>query len=338
MKYKPPFTITPVILRLVSEISELVGHVQALSGSTSPFLRKENRIRTIHASLAIENNTLTLEQVTAVLNGKHILGQPREIQEVHNAFIAYEHLETWNPSSQNDILAAHAMLMAGLVDHPGQFRTGGVGVFQGSRVVHMAPPAHLVHGHMTNLLEWLAISSDHPLIASCIFHYEFEFIHPFEDGNGRMGRLWQTLILSRWKPLFAFLPVETVIRDRQEGYYAALSQADSAGESTPFVEFLLDALHVALNEAVTSNVEHTDPATDPDTDPVKKLLYVFQKKTEQGIASLMEALDLSHRPTFRRNYLNPALAQGYVERTIPDKPNSTAQKYRLTEKGRQLIR
>ena len=145
-------------------------------------------------------------------------------------------------------------------------------------------------------------------------------------------------LLTLDSKLFAVLPVETVIRDRQEGCYAALAQADSAGESTPFVEFLLDALHVALNEAVTSNVEHTDPATDPDTDPVKKLLYVFQKKTEHGIASLMEALDLSHRPTFRRNYLNPALAQGYVERTIPDKPNSPAQKYRLTEKGRQLIR
>lgn len=153
-----------------------------------------------------------------------------------------------------------------------------------------------------------------------------------------MGRLWQTLILSRWKPLFAFLPVETVIRDRQEGYYAALSQADSAGESTPFVEFLLDALNVALNEVVTSGTECTDPVTDPDTDPVKKLLYVFREKPEQGIASLMEKLGLNHKPTFRRNYLNPALAQGYVERTIPDKPNSPAQKYRLTEKGRQRIR
>ena len=167
MKYKPPFTITPVILRLVSEISELVGHVQALSGSTSSLLRRENRIRTIHASLVIENNTLTLEQVTAVLNGKHVLGQPREIQEVRNAFIAYEHLETWNPSSQSDILVAHAMLMAGLVEHSGQFRTGGVGVFQGSRVVHMARPAHLVHEHMANLLTWLAASDDHPLVTNC---------------------------------------------------------------------------------------------------------------------------------------------------------------------------
>lgn len=145
-------------------------------------------------------------------------------------------------------------------------------------------------------------------------------------------------LLTLNSKLFTVLPVETVIRDRQEGYHAALSQADSAGESTPFVEFLLDALHVALNEAVTSNVEHTDPATDPDTDPVQRLLYVFREKPEQGIASLMEKLGLNHKPTLRRNYLNPALAQGYLERTLPDKPSSPTQKYRLTEKGRQLIR
>lgn len=249
IKYIPPYSLTSTMMRLVSEISELVGKAQMQTASPMPHLRKNNRIRTVHASLAIENNSLSVEQVTAILDGKHVLGLPKEIQEVRNAFKAYEKMEEWNPSDLSHLLDAHGVLMSGLVDHAGQLRTGGVGVFEGSRVIHMAPPAHLIHSQMQDLLHWLAETDEHPLISSCVFHYEFEFIHPFEDGNGRMGRLWQTLILSRWKPLFAYLPVETVIHSRQKAYYAALGNADQSGESTAFIEFLLEALLTALREA-----------------------------------------------------------------------------------------
>ncbi|MEK7392477.1 MAG: Fic family protein, partial [Fibrobacterota bacterium] len=244
----PPFTITPRILALVADIAVATERVTAQAKRMTPKLRRGNRIRTIQASLAIEQNTLTQEQVTALLDGKRVLGAPREIQEVRNAFAAYEALETWNPSKEADMLAAHGILMHGLVDRAGKYRTGAVGITQGQKVVHMAPPAGRVSGLMQNLMAWLAAAEVHPLVASCVFHYEFEFIHPFQDGNGRMGRLWQTLILSRWNPLFAWLPVESVVRDRQADYYAVLGRCDKAGNSTEFVEFLLEAILSALQE------------------------------------------------------------------------------------------
>jgi Fic family protein len=331
--HTPPFTITPAILSLVAEIAGEVGRLGALAGQGSvPQLRRENRIKSIHASLAIENNTLTLEQVTAVIAGKRVLGKPSEIQEVKNAFAAYEAMTGWNPSSVKDLLAAHHLLMAGLVDGAGRFRTRSVGIAQGNRVVHLAPPADRVPGLMKDLLAWLKRTDTHPLVASSVFHYELEFIHPFADGNGRMGRLWQTLILSRWNPLFAFLPVESVIRDRQADYYRVLGACDKAGNSTAFIEFLLAALLTALREASA-----TDQVSDQLTDQVKSLLKVLKTKPLSAIECMMR-LKLSHRPTFRANYLNPALEQGLIERTIPDKPNSRLQKYRLTEKGRAFRR
>lgn len=208
--YQPPYTITPAILHLVADICETIGRYSARGEQNlTPRLRRENRIRTIQASLAIENNTLTLEQVTAVLKGKRVLGHPREIQEVRNAFVAYETMEEWDPGSQKNLLAAHRILMTAVVDDPGRYRTSGVGIYRGEQLVHMAPPADRVPQLMADLLDWLSTTNEHPLVTSCIFHYEFEFIHPFSDGNGRMGRLWQTLILqsgilcwltSRWKP------------------------------------------------------------------------------------------------------------------------------------------
>ena len=202
MKYQPPYTINPTILNLVAEIGETIGRYTVLAEQNlTPRLRRKNRIRTIQASLAIENNTLTLEQVTAVIEGKRILGDPREIQEVRNAFATYEAMEEWEASSKEDLLAAHELLMHGLTDEPGRFRSGGVGIFRGEQLVHMAPPADRVPVLMADLLDWLVTTPEHPLVASCVFHYEFEFIHPFADGNGRMGRLWQTLILRNWKHL-----------------------------------------------------------------------------------------------------------------------------------------
>ncbi|OGQ96509.1 MAG: cell filamentation protein Fic [Deltaproteobacteria bacterium RIFOXYD12_FULL_57_12] len=329
--YTPPYTITSTILRLVAEIGECVGRHFIAAEAVTPRLRRGNRLRTIHASLAIENNTLTLEQVTAVLDGKRVLGHPREILEVQNAFAAYDGIEQWNPASREDLLAAHGTLMAGLVDDAGRFRTGSVGIVQGERVVHVAPPADRVPGLIGDLLGWLAGTGEHPLVASCVFHYEFEFIHPFSDGNGRMGRLWQTLLLSRWRPLMAFLPVETVIRDRQEEYYRVLARSDSTGDSTAFVEFLLAAILEALYETMA-----TDQVSDQHSDQVGTLLKVMKTERPLSAVELMAALGLSHRPSFRKYYLHPALNAGLIEMTIPEKPNSRSQKYRLTEKGRAV--
>lgn len=330
-RYQPLFTITPAILDLVEKISEKLGYWSASAGELSPKLRRSNRIRTIQASLAIENNTLSVEQVTAVLAGKRVLGLPREIQEVRNAFAAYEQLNRLQPSSVEDLLQAHGILMAGLLDGAGQFRTGKVGIYRDTALVHMAPPAKRVPSLVRELFNWLARGEVPLLVASCVFHYEFEFIHPFTDGNGRMGRLWQTLILSRWKPLLAYLPVETVIHEQQAAYYQALADADSATEATPFVTYMLQALLTAMSE-----VALTDQVNDQVSDQVKRLLAAFKGSKLLKAVELMARLGLQHRPTFRNNYLNPALAAGLIEMTQPDSPRSPAQQYRITARGRTL--
>lgn len=326
--HTPPFTITPKALDLVVQISEALGRLSARTAAAmTPKLRRSRRLRTIHSSLAIENNSLSLGQVTAVIEGKRVLGPAKDIQEVRNAFAAYEALDSWNPASAKDLLTAHQMFMKNLVDHPGRFRSGGVGIVKGSRLVHLAPPAERLPGLMKDLLGWLKRKAEHPLIASCVFHYELEFIHPFADGNGRIGRLWQTLILSRWKPELAFLPVESVIRERQAEYYAALAASDKAGRSTIFIEFLLSALLQAIHE-----VTATDQVSDQVSDQVKALLKCLAKRPLTALAC-MKKLGLAHRPTFRKNYLQPALDAGLIERTLPDKPSSSLQKYRLVSKS-----
>ncbi len=251
MTYRPPFTITESMLKAVAEICEMLGRWSVESKmDLLPQLRRQNRIRTIHASLAIENNSLSEKQVSAVIEGKNVLGHPREIHEVKNAFATYEEMQNWQPSSLEDLLKAHEILMSGLVDEAGKFRKGSVGVYNGKSLVHMAPPADPVPHLMQDLLNWLGKTDTHPLIASCAFHYEFEFIHPFSDGNGRMGRLWQSLILSKWQPLLAFLPVETVVHKQQSQYYQALSACDKNGNSNIFIEFMLDALRVSMQETI----------------------------------------------------------------------------------------
>lgn len=321
--YNPPYTITNKIVDLIAGISELIGHITVTSGlNNNPKLRRANRIKTIQASLAIENNTLTVEQITALLNGKRILGTHAEIKEVKNAYEVYEQLLTFNPYSVSDLLKAHGILMADLVKNAGYFRTGCVGVFKGRQVVHMAPPAEFVPEHIGNLINWYQKSTAHPLIKSAVFHYEFEFIHPFADGNGRMGRLWHTLLLAEWKEILAWIPVETLVKERQEEYYDALGKADKEADSTVFVEFMLTALRDALKE-----IPPTDQDGDQETDQVNKLLYALSDETLSAV-ELMKRLNLKHRPTFRKNYLKPALAKGLIEMTIPDKPNSKNQKYR----------
>ncbi len=325
-EYKPPFHMTDKITNLIADISEQVGRVTVLShGNLNPHLRKENRIRTIHSSLAIEHNSLSLEQVTAILDGKHILGNPNEIKEVQNAYETYEMMLKLNPASVDDLLKAHKMMMNGLIPENGRFRSGGVGVFDGDVVVHMAPPANLVPGQIHDLFAWHQNSEMHPLIKSAIFHYEFEFIHPFADGNGRMGRMWHSLLLGQWKELFYWLPIEELIRTRQKEYYDALGKSDKEADSSAFVELMLEIIADTLKQiTVVGNAEST-PQSDM-TAQVVKLLEALSDETLSA-SEIMKRLGLSHRPTFRKNYLNPALEQGLIEMTIPDKPNSRNQKY-----------
>lgn len=329
--YKPPLTITDEIIVLVSEISEEVGRISVLQeGHITPHLRRKNRIRTIHSSLAIENNTLTIDQVTAIIDGKRVLGNPNEIREVRNAYDAYELMLELDPLSIDDLLKAHRLMMAGLIPENGVFRTSGVGVFNGQRVIHMAPPAEFVSGQIHDLIAWYSESRLHPLIKSSVFHYEFEFIHPFADGNGRMGRMWHTMLLGKWKELFFWLPVEELIQSRQKDYYEAFNQADSVGDSSCFVSLMLEIIRDCLKEmSVGGSV--TDQVSDQDTDQVddsvKRLLAAIGAETLSA-AEIMKRLGLSHRPTFRKNYLDPALEANLIERTIPDKPNSSKQRYR----------
>lgn len=326
-EYKPPFHMTDRITNLVAEISEQIGRITVLShGNLNPRLRKENRIRTIHSSLAIEHNSLSLEQVTAILNGQRILGDPNEIREVQNAYETYEMLLMLNPASVKDLLRAHKQMMNGLIPENGRFRSKGVGVFDGDVVVHMAPPAEFVSGQIQDLFDWYQASEMHPLVKSAIFHYEVEFIHPFEDGNGRMGRLWHSLLLGTWKELFFWLPIEELIRTRQKEYYAALGKTDKEADSSEFVRFMLEVILDTLRQTVVVG-EAENAGTSPVSASIQRLLDAIGGETLSAV-EIMERLNMTHRPTFRKNYLNPALNAGVIEMTIPDKPNSRNQKYR----------
>ncbi|WP_455229850.1 Fic family protein [Geopseudomonas aromaticivorans] len=309
-RYQPPLTLTLAMLALLAEISEQVGRLSARhEAALTPQLRRGNRIRTIQASLAIENNTLSVEQVTAVLEGKRVLGLPREIQEVRNAFAAYEAMPGWRPASRADLLTAHGLLLQGLIDDAGQFRRGGVGIYRGEQLLHMAPPASRVPQLVSDLLGWLGRTDLHPLIASCVFHYEFEFIHPFADGNGRMGRLWQTLILSQWRSVLAWLPVETVILEQQDAYYAALSAADRQAEATPFVEFMLRALQQALAEAIAAEGSLQGSEESSEETPLLRLL-----KAHPGLTAKQAAEQLGLSPRAVEKQLATLKASGRLRR------------------------
>lgn len=333
--YKPPFHMTDKMTTLIAEISEEVGRITVLHGTTlSPHLRRTNRIRTIHSSLAIEHNSLSLDQVTAIIDGKRVLGNPNEIKEVQNAYEVYELMLKLDPLSIDDLLKAHRLMMNSLITENGKFRSRGVGVFDGAKMVHVAPPAEFVPGHIDNLFQWYWKSELHPLIKSAVFHYEFEFIHPFSDGNGRIGRMWHSLLLGNWKELFFWLPIEELIQTRQNEYYDALSLADKESDSAVFVELMLDIIKDNLKELIVLD-RNTDQETGQETDQEKKhinrLLTVLGNKTLSA-AELIELLGLSHKQTFRKNYLNPALELGLIERTIPDNPKNRNQKYRKTVK------
>jgi len=327
--YQPPYTITSEILNRVADIGEAIGRLTVLTDQTRALrLRRINRIRTIQGSLAIEGNTLSEAQITAILEGKRVIAPPREVQEVKNALAAYDRFDAWKPEVEKDLLEAHRILMSGLINEAGAYRRGGVGVMAGRQVIHMAPPADRAPQLMADLFGWLAATDAHPLIASSVFHYEFEFIHPFADGNGRMGRLWQSLILARWNPLFADIPVESLIFVHQAEYYQALHESTRRTDSAPFIAFMLRM----ILDAATTSAPQVSPQVAPQ---VGALLAVIQ--SEMGRKALQTALGLIDRKSFRERYLKPALSGGLIEMTIPDKPNSRIQKYRLTDKGRQWL-
>ena len=257
---KPPFEVTNQMIDYVAEIAELLGKLNVTNAlSSNPTLRRSNRIRTIHGSLAIEQNTLSLEQVTAVLNGKHVLAPPKDIAEVKNAYEIYERLNELDPYSVNDLLTAHGIMTRGLVEESGMFRTRPVGVVDSEgHILHFGTLPQYVPDLVMELMDWAKTSEVHMLIRSCVFHYELELIHPFTDGNGRVGRLWHTLLLSKWNPAFAWLPVESIIHDRQQEYYDAINASNDAGESTPFIGFMLSAIKASLIEAINLNDEMSD--------------------------------------------------------------------------------
>ena len=251
---KPPYEITSSILKLITSISEKIGEVNAnLLNKPSPKLRKQNRIKTIHSSLKIEGNTLTEEQITALLENKRVIGPKKDVLEVLNAIKIYENLEEYNPSNEKSFLKAHQNLMEGLIENSGKYRNQSVGIVKDSKVEHLAPPFENVPYLMKDLFEYLKKSDEIELIKSCVFHYEMEFIHPFLDGNGRMGRLWQTLILMEKYPIFEFLPFETLISNDQEKYYKALAESDKSGKSTKFIEYMLNVIDISISELLDFN-------------------------------------------------------------------------------------
>ena len=247
--YKPKYTITDEILILTANIAAKTDVLTFQGGmEQNPILRRINRIQTIHSSLAIENNSLSLEQVTAILNGKRVLAPPQDICEVQNAFQAYNRLLEFNPYDVMDLLTAHQILMNNLINDAGRFRSGNVAVVRGRNIVHISPPPDNVTGLVADLFRWTEGASVHPLIKSCVFHYELEFIHPFSDGNGRIGRIWQTLLLYNWKRILAWLPVETIVHDRQDAYYTAIRSSNDAGDCTEFISYMLQAIWDTLEQ------------------------------------------------------------------------------------------
>jgi Fic family protein len=314
MTYQPPLTLDSEIVSLVADIAEQMGRLSAQPEfATDLRLRRINRIRTVAASLAIEGNTLTVEQITAILDGKTVLAPPREMQEARNALAAYEQLAEWDGLRESDLLAAHRTMMLGLLDHPGIYRSGGVGVLAGGEVIHMAPPAGRVPQLMTQLFGWLREAREHPLIASSVFHYEFEFIHPFSDGNGRMGRLWQTVLLSRWNPAFAWLPVESLVHQHQAGYYRALQDSTGAADCAPFVRFMLGCIHDAVVKSKTTG-KATGKATGKTPDRVLALLAESPYLTVPELAARVGKAELTVHRAIRK-----LRESGRLRRIGPDK-------------------
>ena len=326
-KYIPPFEISNEILKRVSDIMEKIGKLDSFSNlDKTPYLRKQTKINSVHSSVAIENNPLSLEQVKDVINGKLVIGEQKDIQEVKNAYKAYEMLKDINPYSIDDLKKVHGVMTFLVEEVSGEFRTTSEGVFDDNgNCIFICPPGDRVNSLMHDLFEWLNENKDtiHPLILSSIFHYEFVFIHPFTNGNGRTVRLWQNSILYKWKDIFEYLPIESKIHKYQDEYYDSIAKCHKNANSNVFIEFMLKMIDETLDEAISTS--HL-PITN-ETININKLLEVMESGKPMTATEIMEKLGIKSKETLRGQYLDPAIKQGLVSLTIPDKPTSKNQMY-----------
>lgn len=325
--YIPPFDITNMMLDRVASIMKKIGMIDNYQGlNKMPVLRKNNRIRSIHSSLAIEANSLSFNQVRDVISGKTVIGDKNDIQEVKNAYKAYEMMMKFNPYSIDDIKKAHGIMTYLLVDETGKFRTGAEGVFdENNNCIFMAPKPEMVDTLMDSLFNWMREKKNeiNPLILSSVFHYEFVFIHPFADGNGRIVRLWQNIILANWEKIFEYVPIESQIKKYQDDYYKTIQECHLHGNSTTFIEFMLKMIDEVLDELIDSTNNHINHISPY----VNKLLNVMENGVSMTTLELMKKLNLKSKKSFRENYLKPAIDNGLIKMTNPDKPTSKNQMY-----------
>ena len=323
--YKPPFTITNKMLSLCISITEKVSQINNYQSlKRMPILRRNNKIKSIHSSLAIEANSLSLDQVKDVIDGKIVIGQSKEIQEVKNAYNLYTMFQDLNCFSEKDLLRAHKVLTYLTDEDSGKYRNHGEGVFDGDKVIFVAPPENMVPTLMNELFSWLKNDEETPLIIkSCVFHYEFVFIHPFGDGNGRTARFWQNLLLSKWNSIFEFIPLESQIYKYQAEYYNKIDICNKNGNSNEFIEFILLMLDEVLDGVILSSYKESRHISDQ----VNKLLSVMEPDIPYSSNDLLSLLNVKSKETLRASYLNPAIENGLIKMTLPDKPNSKNQKY-----------
>ena len=307
----PPFKITNETLNFIYEIGELVGKISAEKEFEKNLtLRRENRIKTIYSSLAIEQNTLTLEQVTDVINGKRVLAPLKDIKEVQNAYEIYERIDELDENSVKDLLLAHKIMTSELIKESGRFRSKNAGVYQGDKLIHMGTLPEYIPELINNLFLWLKNSKEHPLIKAAVFHYEFEFIHPFQDGNGRIGRLWHSLILSKWKKIFAWLPIESLIQKYQKEYYISINNSNRDGESTEFILFMLRIINETLIELV-ENKKMTDKMTDKNRERIKLVIKYLSQNNSINNKEAQNLLDISESAAKR--FLNKLVKENILE-------------------------
>lgn len=323
--YKPPFSITNNMLSKCISIAEKLGKISIFNSlKRMPILRKNNRIKSIHSSLAIEANSLSLNQVRDVIMGKTVIGPKKEIQEVKNAYKAYEMINDFDCYNEKDLLKAHETLTYLIENDSGQYRNHAEGVFDGKQVIFVAPSEKFVPALMHDLFDWLKNDLETPmLIKSCVFHYEFVFIHPFSDGNGRTARLWQNVLLMKWNPIFEYIPLESRIQKYQDEYYNAISYCHKNGDSNKFIEFMLRLIDESIDEISNNFVQESKNISEQ----VNKLLEIMDYDIPLSANEIMRRLDIKSKETLRANYLNPAIDNGLVKMTIPDKPSSKNQKY-----------